>query len=54
MTIYKADTIAADRALNRATSKAIAMFRSGHDRTAVLPVLEAAVVTAALLTEDVS
>jgi len=50
--ICKRDHDAADRALTRACHRVVDLFRSGANRADVLPVLEAAVITAAVLTEE--
>lgn len=50
----KTDARAADRVLDRAVKKTRRMIRDGADRRDYLPVLEAAIVAAAVLMEDVA
>jgi len=52
MTTVKADIAAADRVLNRAVKKTRALIAQGADQRAYLPVLDAAVIAAAVLMEE--
>ena len=47
----KTDEKAADRVMTRAVAKTTALIRAGHDRADYVPVLEAAIVAAAVLME---
>ena len=52
MTTVKADISAADRLLARAVTKTRRLIRDGADQRDYLPVLDAAVIAAAVLLEE--
>lgn len=53
MTIYKADRVAADRAMNAACRRAIAEIRAGRPAVAELALYVATLTAGFLLGEDV-